>query len=165
MSVRRTRQPRGDTGATGPAATWLLDYAEITSPVAITGTSGSPTTIVTGNAITYDGSTRVRITFFCARLDLSLEGANTDGSLTFQLWDSTQIGLFGTFEWFATSAGQVSSQPIIFQRVLVPSAGSHTFAIKASADSNNNDGNSAVQAGAGGLDTRVPAFLLVERCA
>jgi hypothetical protein len=143
----------------------VLNYTEITADVPITGSSGAPTTIITASAaVVLDGTTRIKVSFFCGRVNMILEGANTDGSLTFRLFDSTEIGRLGTIEVGNTTAGLVTTGPVLLQRILTPSAASHTFAIKASADANNNDGNSGVVAGAGGVDTPVPAFLLVERC-
>lgn len=120
-----------------------LDYAQITANVAISATTeGTAQTVITGNAVTYDGSTRVKIEFYSPKFNIS--SGNT-GDLVL-LRDTTVIG----------HAEGTTAMPYRAEVFETPASGSHTYTAKAY-------GNSActVQAGPGGSGQFFPAFLRV----
>lgn len=44
-----------------------LDYVEYNAAdITVSGSSGSPTTVLTGNSVSYDGSTRIKVEFYTA---------------------------------------------------------------------------------------------------
>ncbi len=97
-----------------------LDYAQITADVSVSGSSGSPTSVIDGNAVTYDGSTRIKIEFFTAQL------ASGSQALIVQPYrDSTGLDRLAQMGPGLTTPGGT------FTFFDTPSAGSHTYHIKA----------------------------------
>lgn len=143
---------------TGSVATTLtsrkLSYVEFTSPKTITSTnSASPDNIVSSAAVTVDGSTEILVEFWCPGSYLRSGGANPIMSL----WDgSTELG---TAELYLP--GTAGEFPCSFKRYLTPSAGSHTYHIKAY-DSVGSPGP-IFQVGAGGTGTYLPGFIRVSK--
>jgi hypothetical protein len=135
--------------AAGGGGVTQHDYVEITSDVTITGTSDtSPTTCITGNAVTYNGSTRIKVEVFSAA---SL------GALycIVQLWEGTSTDL-GKIAQITSPTGSLTA-PIYGVRYMTPSAGSHTYTIRAW----KFGGSAVFSAGAGGSNTLFPAFLRI----
>lgn len=103
---------------------YALDRATaVTSDANITGTtSGSPTTVITGNAVTYDG-TAVWIRFSCYALQRGTGtihvGVYKDGSLL------NEVGL-------QTVSGIVPGGTLRLRDT--PAAGSHTYSVRAWVD-------------------------------
>jgi hypothetical protein len=124
-----------------------LAYGEITSPVTVTATtSATADTVVSSGAVTYDG-TAVYVDFYAARI----QKGTTNISLV--LYDgATELGYLGTY----SNANDGSPSPI---RKLTPSAGSHTYQVKAFVDA----GSGTVSAGAGTSGVFMPAFCRVVR--
>lgn len=135
-----------------------FDYAELTSTsVSITGTSAaSPTNVVSGNAVTYDGSTVIVVEFAVYAV-----APAADGAIIFNLFDgSTDLGRLGIVDGVASSTTTVAfSIPVRLARRLTPSAASHTFHIKAW----RTVGNGTIFAGAGGTDTPLPGFIRITK--
>lgn len=133
-----------------------LDYVQITSAVNPTATSeATANTVVTGSAIAYDGSTVVLIEFFT-------EGAITpavNGAYMFiVLYDgSSSIGLWGYCQNLTGAAS--FAMPVLLQRRLTPSAGTHTYSVRAFCSS----GTGSIAAGAGGAATNMPAFIRITK--
>ena len=125
-----------------------FDYAQITTtvdPTATTAATGN--TVITGNAVTYDGSTVVMIEFFTERL---VAGGTF---IILDLWeDSTDIGRIAL-------GGNTTGDPCFAVMRRTPSNASHTYKVTAYIQS----GTGHVYAGAGGVDTDVPAFLRVVK--
>lgn len=138
-----------------PAATapYEIDYAEITSAVTVTGLSeAAATTVVTGAARDYDGVTEVLIAFQSpyARPD------TVGGFIRFALFeDGVSLGLIGLAS--GTDTDDDLYNPISLERRLTPSAGTHTYEVRAFV----NTGSGQVAAGAGGVGNYVPAFLRI----
>ena len=125
----------------------VLDYVQITSSVNITGTtSGSPTTGVTGNAITYDGATPIRFEFFSNSVAIGTTNINVgfyeDGSYV------SNLGVINTTYYIPWSASHRRT----------PTAGSHTGSIRAWV----NAGTGSIGAGTGS-GSNAPAFIRVTR--
>lgn len=110
-----------------------IDYVQATSNVNVTGTTASgATTVITGNAHSYDGSTRIKIEFFAPTC--------TPGSqfTDVTVWDgSTDLGVI---------IDTVSEHQIYGVVFYTPSSGSHTFTIRAFKGS----GTSTIYGGSGG---------------
>lgn len=135
-----------------------FDYAEITSPVNITATvEASATTIITGNAVTYDGSTIVVIECFVPYIqapgndtNTSLwlyDGSSSIGRLTL-MSNQTATGVSGSFRI-----------PTVARRRLTPSNAAHTYSIRGTV----NAGTGIANAGAGGSGASMPAYIRITK--
>lgn len=97
-----------------------LDYVQRTTDLTVNGSSGAPNTVLTGNSVTYDGSTAVYIEFYTASL--------TPGSaaLIVELYeDATLLGRL------MQTGAATGSHPAFAAMRRTPSAASHTYTIKA----------------------------------
>ncbi len=130
-----------------------LDYVERTSNLTVTHTTAATAdTIITGSSVSYDGSTRICIEFFCYAAEMT--GAN---ALLISLWDgSTELGRWALIENAATGSFAAAQSP---KRFLTPSNASHSYLVKAW----KTGGTGIIYAGAGGTDTPLPAFLRITR--
>lgn len=126
-----------------------LDFVEFTSDVSISATTeATANTIVTANAVAFDGSTRVKIEYWIEQV-VTVSGANL------QLWlydGSSSIGRIGRF--LDDSASRMTANGI---RFLTPSNASHTYSIRGSTGS----GTATAGAGAGGTGNAVPGFIRI----
>lgn len=144
------------------AVAWALppgyefDYVEKTSNTSITATTeGTANTVVTGNAVSYDGSTTVLIEFFAFSMNVPSGAGN---NITAYLYDgSSSIGFLGRVR--TPAAGTLQEVTVRMARRLTPSNASHTYSIRASV----NTGTGSVDAGAGGSATVVPAFIRITK--
>lgn len=130
-------------GGGGGGAT--LDLVTRSTALAVTATT-APTanTFIDGNAVTYDGSTLVKVELFCPY-------AAADNFMQVTLWDgATDLGAIA-------QTNDVSGSPIYCALFLTPSAGVHTFHVKAYRGTTFGD----LQPGAGGSGVRVAAFYSV----
>lgn len=139
--------PPSPSGGSGSVE---LDYAEITSVASVTATDeATPQTIITGNAVSYDGSTIVMVDFFAPYAHLD----NSAHTLYVALWDESAIvaRLF-----LVGSTGDFS--PVRAGYRFTPSAGAHTYRIRA------HTAAATPQIGAGaasGANSYVPAFMRI----
>ncbi len=151
----------GATGPTGAAGAGELDYVQITSGVNVTGTSwASPTTIITGSSVSYDGSTRVLLEAFCAAFDTP-SGGDIGASFAF-LDGATHLGVSGTIRGVSSGTGvtTVLQGSIYMRRFYTPSAGSHTFTVRGIVTS----GTGVWNAGDGsGSTVFTPSFLRITQ--
>ena len=133
-----------------------MDYVQITSAVAITATTeAGANTVVTGSAVTYDGSTTVMIDFFSYA---SYTDNVANGELYLYLYDgATSLGFIGVMRAETTNR---ANQAICAHRRLTPSAAAHTYSIRASISA---AGDGQVGAGAGGAGNGVPAFIRITK--
>lgn len=134
---------------TGPAGPGVLelDYVERTTNLTVTATTpAGANTFITGNAVVYDGSTRICVEVFAPAV-----GATQFCDL--QLWDgATDLGAIGEV------AGTSDSGTILGRRFLTPSAASHTYTIKAYRGATG----ATVYAGSGGTSGEyLPAYLRI----
>lgn len=137
---------------------WEFDYAELTSATtSITATSAATaTTVLSGNSVSYDGSTVVLIEFFAYAVAI-----DSDASVQFNLFDgSTDLGRLASYQAVASGAttGTIVTAVAVARR-LTPSNASHTYIIKAW----RSAGTCSVFAGAGGTDTPLPAFIRITK--
>lgn len=126
-----------------------FDYAQVTSGGNITATvEASANTIVTGGAVTYDGSTIVVIEFYA--LGIGSAGGQTTYVLLFD--GSTSLGYIGQ--------GMTALNPTMHvSRRLTPSNASHTYSIRAI----TTGGTGTFTAGAGGAGANMPAFIRISK--
>lgn len=125
-----------------------LDYAQITANIAAISatTEATSVAVITGNAVTYDGS-KIKITFFTPLAALAAQ-------LNFVLYrDTTPIGQS------RINPGNGPGTPVEIEFFDTPTPGSHTYSIKAFVAS----GTATISAGAGGAGNLLPAFLRVTR--
>jgi hypothetical protein len=134
-----------------------FDYAQITSSVGPTATSeATADTVVTGNAVTYDGSTVVMVEFFCyfAAPDVAAAGRN----LNLYLYDgASSIGRICNIT--SQAATNAARQPVMVARRLTPSNAAHTYSIRASVDA----GTGSISASSGGNGDHMPAFIRITK--
>lgn len=141
-------------GVGGPPGT-EIDYAQITSDLSVAGSSAAQTTVVAGAAKTYTGAEVVLIEFYSGMLTLS---ASTFFVIT--LWeDSTELGVIA--EYFHSGSASHNT-PAYGALRRTPSAGSHTYTVKAW----KAGGTFSIAAHAVGTPgERLPAYVRVTRAA
>lgn len=142
--------------ASGTAGSVEYDYVQNTSTVTVSSTSStSPTTVIDGNSVTYDGSTRVKIEFWSYS-----SGAASGGSLTVDLWDgSTDLGRLCLSQPTGGGTGEVEI-PLYGVRFLTPSAAAHTYHVKAF---KSGSGACEIYSGAGGVNTGLPMWYRITK--
>jgi hypothetical protein len=132
-----------------------LDYVEKTTNTSITATTeAAANTVVTANAVAFNGSTTVMIEFFSPSIATQ---ATSSVFVTCWLYDgSSSIGLIGRVRTTAAVAG---AWALTGKRRLTPSNATHTYSIRAMTTS----GTSTVEGGAGGTAANMPAFIRITR--
>lgn len=122
-----------------------LDYATVTAGVSITATTSTGTACITGNAVNYDGG-EVDITVYSPYLKrgntVTIVGLYMDGSLV------TRMGYTASLE-----------TPSTMRMRYTPSAGSHTFSVRAWVDG----GTGTFGGGDGSSGDYAKGFLLIQR--
>lgn len=133
-----------------------FDYAAITSAVNPTATSeATANTVVTGNAVTYDGSTDVWVEFFSHNSRPATDASGR--TMTFWLYDgSSSIGSIGLV---GTPAANGSNSVVCARIKITPTAAAHTYSIRASV----SGGTGLVGAGAGGAGNASPAYIRITK--
>lgn len=145
------------TTAAGVAAgtPYEVDYVALTTGVNITATAeGSADTIVTANAVAFDGSTIAIIEFFVPRARPQATGSAT---LDIVLYDgASSIGLLGRL----TAAAAVSQNTALhLVHRLTPSNASHTYSIRGIVST----GTGVVTGAAGGSGAVMPGFIRISK--
>lgn len=144
---------------TNPVVANQLDYVEIVSSVGFSApqTEAAPKVLITGNSVTYDGATRVRVEAFSPHYDLS---APSSGNFLTNLWmDSTDLGRFAILN---TDAGNSDiGLPYYGVRYLTPPAGSHVFSIRGWTTAASGV-TCTFEAGPGGAGDDLPAYLRIS---
>lgn len=127
----------------------VVSYTEKTTDVSISGSSsGAATTVVTDSARTYS-AVLTRFDFFAPYV----QGAAAYACIV-ELFD----GSTSLFRWCAVAGSAAGDYgPISLTRFLTPSAGSHTYNVKAW----NASGTATFSTGAGGSGQYVPIFLRI----
>lgn len=142
-------QVKGQVSGTGE-----FDYAEVTSNTNVTATTeGAANTIITGNPVMYDGATPVVVHFSCPRIDVD-NGAIGRAIVILLFEGASVIGRMATWQ---TPAAQTLVATTKAEYRFTPSAGTHTYTIKALVSA----GTSIVKAGAGGSGQDLPAFMRI----
>lgn len=148
-------------GASAPA--WVLPpgyeiaYDQITSTVNIASTTeATPTAIITGTSKTYEAVPYL-FHFFAPYVQ---DSSAANGVIRVLLMeDGASIGRILTFDSI-TAATQIDA-PCVGELRFTPTAAAHTFGIAAWTTSTT--GTPQIGAGAGGINTDVPAFLRVTK--
>lgn len=141
----------------GSVAGAVLAHAEITANVPVAAVYGTPVTVITAPAIVFDGG------------PVLLEFAAPLATAPQQINLALQLGLYegatdlGVMASLVNNAGVASyNAPIFARRRFTPSAGSHTYSIKAHSTS-ASAGGCTVFAGPGGAGAYVPATLRIVK--
>lgn len=143
------------------AVAWALppgyefDYVEDTSSNTVTNTTeATADTIVSANAVTFDGSTTILVECFCFYVQPPSTAAN---GVQFYIYDgSSSIGRIGLVY---TPAANTHRAPLYVARRLTPSAASHTYSLRAA----TTGASATVGAGAGGNGSDMPAFIRITK--
>ena len=132
-----------------------LDYKEVTTPQTSTATTAAAATaIITGNAVTYDGSTIVAVEFYAGAVQHSAANA----LVLLNLYDgATDLGIIARL---ATSATAATADFVSAKRQLTPSAAAHTYSIRAWT---TIAGTITAAIGAGGPATDLPMFMRITK--
>lgn len=119
----------GDSQGAVTASLGLLDYAEFTSTIQVLSTDkNNPTNLVTGNAITLDGSTVIEVSGYCPIIDAGTTGP--PDAVRVQLWDGvTPIGVISHIG--ANYTGTEIAAGGFGAVTYTPAAGTHTYSLKA----------------------------------
>ena len=148
----RTKVLHGD-------GSWLANellYGEFTSVVNIVGTSaGAATDVIDFAANSFDGST-YWVEFFAPVVELP---AVAGGFMTIGLFDGGTL----VFQWGVPKNPAAAAMwwPTLLRRKFTPSAGSHTYSVKAWVSSTT--GTPAIAAGTGVAGDTVPGYLRFGR--
>lgn len=133
-----------------------VDYAEITSTATITATTlETADTVITGNAVTYDGVTPVLLEFYCGRAAPS-SASGGRYLVIILLEDSTVLGNLAFIRTPATGDFDV---PVHCSLRRTPSSGSHTYTVKAWV----NGGTGYIYAEGVGSGNVLSSFLRITR--
>ncbi len=127
-----------------------IDYVQITSDASTTTSVDA----ITGNAVTYDGATRICIQVYCSQVSNGGAGATAE---VYLYEGSTDLGRLGNV--YNPSAR--ADVPLYCVRFLTPSTGSHTYKVKLV--HGNTASTVSMLAGAGGAGTAMPAFLRITK--
>jgi len=129
---------------------------EITADVTVSATTAAAaTTCITGNAVAYDGSTRICIEVYSPAV---ITASTSNAEVLTQLWDgSTDLGRLAYHGRGDGTRGDFNQ--LLARRFLTPTAATHTYSIRAY----RTAGNGTWGAGAGGADANLPAYLRITR--
>jgi len=132
-----------------------LAYAQTTSTVTTTQTvEASATTVVTAPSITTDGNTPIMVEFWAPFID---PPPVVNGFMFLTLFDgSTPIGK-SLYERDQSTVANSTDTAGIYEVRVTPSAGSHTYSIRAYVGSNTG----TIGAGAGGANAYLPAYIRI----
>lgn len=145
--------PTGPTGPAGPAGGASAAYQDFQSNVSVTGTSVSPTTVVTAPAFTPNGTDAYWFEFFSPQVQ-----AGASDTIELDLYDgATRLG---TMAITANPASQ-SSAPLTAKTKLTPTNASHTYSVRAWRVSTSG----VIVAGAGGAGNPVPGYISITKAA
>lgn len=139
-----------ETPGDGPTE---LDYTEFTDDVTISGTAaGTPTTIVTANAIAFDGSTRICVEFFAP----IIQSPDTAQVILLLFEGSTDLGRIGQYAGDVDTTGSVR-HGVLLRRFYTPTSGTKTLSVRGY----RTVGNATVDVGVGGADTPLPGYIRI----
>jgi hypothetical protein len=125
-----------------------LAYTQITANVTVTA---AETPVVAAPAVVFDG-TPVLVEFYASAV-VPAEIARA----TVELWLFQDGGSLGRMAVVSNPAASGLYMPVFAVRRLTPTAGSHTFAVRAT----RGGGDGAIAAGTGGAGTYAPAYIRV----
>lgn len=138
-----------------PAAGGELAYVQATAAHNITATAaGAATTVLTAPALTLDGATPILIAGFFPAIACPTVAAS---ATVIDLYDGGTI--VGRFITITNPVATQLSITAVGEYALTPSAGSHTYSLRAWATSTS--GTPRIEAGAGGAGAYQPMFLRI----
>lgn len=147
--------PSSGSGAGTPG--YEYDYVERTSNLTVTATSDAAAQdLIVGNAVTYDGSTRVKIEAFVVAASIT-----PNQNVVLNLYDgSTDLGRLCNIGP-PTGTGASGSMVMMMkgERFLTPSAGAHTYKVRAW----KTGGTAVVAADTGGAGLYLPAWYRITK--
>ncbi len=148
-------QGTGPTYAYPPG--FEIAYDQITSGVNVASTTeGTPTAIIAGTSHTYENVPYL-FQFYSPSVTDPSSAAGIVTALLMQ--DAASIGRIGVQESVSVTTQTIDSMKCEYR--FTPSAGAHTFGISAFCSATT--GTPAIGAGAGGINTLVPAFLRITK--
>lgn len=153
--VRSSVTPLGHSSLTNAPGS-ELSYVEFsTSVTANTVAEASAVTVVSATGIAFDGTTTVKVQFWCP--GLAFGSATTTAGLNLWMDGADQGRLYDT----ASAAPASGTYPVgVMEREMTPSAATHTFSVRIWSVAAINF---IAIAGAGGAGTRLPGFIRVVR--
>jgi hypothetical protein len=149
------------------AGAWALphghefDYVQITAGVTLNATAdgnSGGTAVIDGNAVTYDGATRVCIEFFAPRMFNN--PATVAHNMYVNVYDGTN-DLGRIFQMSGDVVAQSQSTGGYGCLFLTPTAAAHTYHIRGWKDAAGD--SCQVLCGAGGASTLAPAFYRITK--
>lgn len=134
-----------------------FDYVAITSGKNVTATtSGTADIVITGNSVTYDGSTTILIEF--ATMGLTAASSVTQ-DITILVRDDTGTTIVAFICYHTAPASNSNFHPAYGAIRVTPVAGARVYSIRAYVSS----GTGQVAAGAGGGASNAPAFMRIVK--
>lgn len=151
-----TLAPTSNRGGSGSAGATVQSYVEITSGVSVVGTAaGTATTVVTAGAFTADGTTIYCVEFFA--YDVSIASGAAGFAIVTLNEGATEIGRVAGLN--NGGAGAQTDFSVLARRFITPSAGAHTYIIKAYRGTPAVTINAGT--GASGTDNAPPAYVRI----
>lgn len=132
----------------------LVSYTQITANVTVNGgTEALADTVITAPALAADGISSFWIEFWCPDVALA-------ASCAVNLWLYDGAASVGqVYQQYNGANGLATGEPTQVRFRVTPSAGSHTYSIRAS----QQFGVCTINAGAGGAGVFMPASLAISR--
>jgi hypothetical protein len=114
-------------GAPGRSGGWQeIGYVEGIPDITVSGTSAVPTTILTLPALTFDGATTIELEFWSRSV---VPAAAANAYIAWAVWqDGVMLGVNAPFFQSTSGGGAI---PAHLKTRIKPSAGSHTYSIRA----------------------------------
>lgn len=132
-----------------------LDYVAFTAPVTVSATTdATANTVVTANAVSFDGSTVAMIEFYCPYIT---PGSSAGSNVIVQINEGATI-LGYVSSTLVPSAAQMNA-PGGGRLRLTPTNASHTYSARAW----RSTANGTVGAGAGGTGAYAPGFIRITK--
>jgi len=160
---------QGIQGEPGTPGNVVLDYVQRTSFASITATTDDGADqVLASNTVTYDGATRVRLTCFCPEAITGADDGTNFGMLrTWLFEDGTRLArmnqIQGGVVFSETGPAAITNMaPLYLTFIFTPSAGDHSYSVRGTVDSANNDGDSGYEGGTGASNQRLPCYLMIE---
>lgn len=113
-------------GLAAAAPGYEYGYKQITSDVILNSTIAGAVTVVTADAVTFDGGTLVVVEFYATYV---LDASSADGGYQLFLYeDGSAKGMIAEFQHGAAS--YIHTGPLCVRRRFTPAAGSRTYSIR-----------------------------------
>ena len=141
-------------GPQGAAGVSELAYLEFTAPVSVpvVAAASAVTVVATGSLILTAVAHTVEFT--CPQV---VTGGSATSDVRVSLWDgTTDLGVLAVVK---NNTNTALNAPVVCRRRLVPTAGAHTFTVKAFAAGQTG----SITAGAGGAGALLPGAIRVVR--